>query len=62
MITEAEAYDRSYGDRSEEVKNVQRLPPPARGRERFPVLARGEELRRAFVERLDRRAHDSESP
>jgi hypothetical protein len=51
-IGEAEAYERSYGSPSAEVKVV-RLPP-RRPRDR-KVLESGELLRRAFLDRLERR-------
>ncbi len=50
-IDESTAYARSYGDRGEQVKVV-KLPPR---RPRFPVLLSGEELRRRFEERLEKR-------
>ena len=51
-IGEAEAYERSYGTPSADVKVVKL--PPRRPRDRT-VLERGEELRRAFLDRLERR-------
>jgi hypothetical protein len=51
-IGEAEAYKRSYGERSADVTVVKL--PPRRPRDRS-VLERGEQLRRAFLERLERR-------
>ena len=51
-IGEAEAYKRSYGERSTDV-TVLKLPP-RRPRDRN-VLERGEQLRRAFLDRLERR-------
>jgi hypothetical protein len=50
-LGEAEAYARCHGERGNEVKVV-RLPPR---RPRFAVLKTGEELRRRFEERLERR-------
>jgi hypothetical protein len=50
-LQEAEAYARCHGDRGNDVR-VLRLPPR---RPRFAVLLTGEELRRRFEERLDRR-------
>jgi hypothetical protein len=51
-IGEAEAYERSYGTPGADVRIV-KLPPR---RPRDPeVLKTGEHLRRAFLERLDRR-------
>ena len=51
-IGEAEAYDRSYGAPLADVKVVKL--PPRRPRDSV-VLARGELLRRAFLDRLERR-------
>jgi len=51
-IGEAEAYERSYGEHSPDVKLVKL--PPRRPRDR-KVLESGETLRRAFLERLERR-------
>ena len=51
-IGEAEAYKHSYGTRSADV-TVLKLPP-RRPRDRN-VLERGEQLRRAFLDRLERR-------
>ena len=53
-IDESTAYARSYGDRGQEVKPV-KLPPR---RPRFPVLMSGEELRRRFEERLEKREEE----
>jgi hypothetical protein len=51
-IHEAEAYDRSYGNLSNDVRIV-KLPPR---RPRDPeVLASGELLRKAFLDRLEAR-------
>jgi hypothetical protein len=50
-IDEPTAYARSYGERGPEVKPV-KLPPR---RPRFPILTSGEELRRRFEERLEKR-------
>jgi hypothetical protein len=47
-IGEAEAYARSYGERSADVKPV-KLPPR---RKRFRLEVSGEDLRRRFEERL----------
>ena len=47
-IGEAEAYARSYGEKSADVKPV-KLPPR---RKRFELAVSGEELRRRFEERL----------
>ncbi len=51
-IGETEAYGRTYGDRSTDVRIVKL--PPRRPRDR-EVLMTGEKLRRAFLERLDKR-------
>lgn len=51
-IDEAEAYDRSYGTPGAEVRII-KLPPRRPRHE--DVLKTGEHLRRAFLERLDRR-------
>lgn len=60
-ISEAEAYDRSYGFRSADVQLVRRTIPLPRPRPRYDVLRRGESIRRAFSDRLAARArHDSE--
>ena len=47
-IGEAEAYARSYGEKSADVKPV-KLPPR---RKRFDLDVSGEDLRRRFEERL----------
>ena len=51
-LEEAEAYARCHGDRGNDVKLV-RLPP--RRPRYLAVLNTGEELRRGFEERLERR-------
>jgi len=51
-IDEAEAYDRSYGTPGADVRIIKL--PPRRPRDR-EVLANGERLRRAFLDRLERR-------
>lgn len=51
-IGESEAYDRSYGGAPRDVKVVKL--PPRRPRDR-DVLASGELLRRAFLDRLHKR-------
>jgi hypothetical protein len=51
-IDEAEAYDRSYGTPGADVRIIKL--PPRRPRDR-DVLANGERLRKAFLERLERR-------
>jgi hypothetical protein len=50
-LTESECYARCYGSRNEDVK-VRRLEPR---RPRNALRPSGEELRRYFEERLDRR-------
>ena len=56
-IGEAEAYKRSYGERSLDVTVVKL--PPRRPRNRA-VLEAGELLRLAFLERLERRRGDGQ--
>ena len=51
-IGEAEAYARSYGEASPDVRVIKL--PPRRPRDR-EVLESGEVIRRAFLDRLDRR-------
>ena len=50
-IGEAEAYGRSYGDQSGEVKVVKVEPK----RPRYDLKVSGESLRTAFLDRLNRR-------
>ena len=50
-IGEAEAYGRSYGDQSGEVKVVK----VERKRPRYDLKVSGESLRSAFLDRLNRR-------
>jgi hypothetical protein len=50
-IGEAEAYGRSYGDHSGEVKIVKVEPR----RSRYQIKVSGEALRTAFLDRLNRR-------
>jgi hypothetical protein len=50
-IGEAEAYGRSYGDTSGEVKIVKVEPR----RPRYPLKVSGESLRNAFLDRLNKR-------
>jgi hypothetical protein len=50
-IGEAEAYGRSYGDQSGEVKVVKVEPK----RPRYDLKVSGETLRSAFLDRLNRR-------
>ena len=58
-IGEAEAYDRSYGTPSADVKIVKL--PPRRPRDR-EVLRTGEVLRKAFLDRMDKRRTGPEPP
>jgi hypothetical protein len=58
-IGEAEAYARSYGSPSSEVKVV-KLPP--RRPRNAEVLETGETLRRAFLKRLERRRGGVDAP
>jgi hypothetical protein len=51
-IGEAEAYKRSYGEHSTDVTVIKL--PPRRPRD-SAVLERGEGMRRAFLQRLERR-------
>jgi hypothetical protein len=51
-IDEAQAYARSYGAPSAEVKVIKLPPRPPRDPQ---VIEAGETLRRAFLERLERR-------
>jgi hypothetical protein len=51
-IGEAEAYERSYGSPSADVRVVKLPPREPRDRQ---VLELGERLRLAFLERLERR-------
>ena len=56
-LGESEAYHHSYGDAPRDVKVV-KLPPR---RPRYKqVLADGERLRQAFLQRLDKRDHEEE--
>ena len=51
-IGEAEAYRRSYGEQSNDVRVIKL--PPRRPRDK-KVLESGEKLRRAFLDRLEQR-------
>ena len=51
-IGEAEAYKRSYGEQSNDVRVIKL--PPRRPRDK-KVLESGEKLRRAFLDRLEQR-------
>jgi hypothetical protein len=55
-LEEAEAYARCHGDRGNDVKLV-RLPP--RRPRYLAVLSTGEELRRGFEKRLERREREA---
>ncbi len=57
-IGEAEAYGRSYGERSTDVRIVKVEPRRQRG---LPSIS-GERLRRLFEERLEGRARERDSP
>ena len=50
-LTEAEAYGRSYGDRTADVKTVKLEPR----RPRYQLRVSGEDLRQRFQERLEQR-------
>jgi hypothetical protein len=52
-IGEREAYERSYGEHSQDVRVIKL--PPRRPRDK-KVLESGETLRRAFLERLEGRS------
>jgi hypothetical protein len=57
-LGEADVYARSYGDRSDDVTNVQRMAPERRaGEAESPAEARltDRKIRDAFLARLDRR-------
>ena len=56
-LTEAECYARCYGGGDE---NVRVIRVPVRARRTFSRVS-GEQLRRLFEERLDRRDPDSEA-
>jgi hypothetical protein len=56
-LGESEAYHHSYGDPSRDVKIVKL--PPRRPKYR-QVLADGERMRQAFVQRLDKREKEGE--
>jgi len=51
-IGEREAYERSYGEHSQDVRVIKL--PPRRPRDK-QVLESGEKLRRAFLDRLEQR-------
>ena len=52
VYDERQAYERSYGERSQDVRTFKL--PPRRPRDK-KVLESGEVLRRAFLERLEHR-------
>jgi hypothetical protein len=54
-LGENEAYHHSYGERSQDVKIVKLEPRRPRYKQ---VLADGERLRQAFLQRLDNRDKD----
>jgi hypothetical protein len=56
-LGESEAYHHSYGDAPRDVKIVKLPPRPPRYKQ---VLADGERLRQAFVQRLDNREQDEQ--
>jgi hypothetical protein len=56
-LGEQEAYHHSYGDEPRDVKLV-KLPP--RRPKYKQVLADGERMRQAFLQRLDKREHEEE--
>ena len=57
-LDEAAAYARCHGDRDETVRIVN-LPPR---RDRYGLLATGEEIRRSLEERIDARDGDPFAP
>jgi hypothetical protein len=56
-LGESEAYHHSYGDTPRDVKIVKLEPRRPRYKQ---VLADGERLRQAFVQRLDKREQEEE--
>jgi hypothetical protein len=54
-LGESEAYNNSYGDAPRDVKIVKLEPRRPRYKQ---VLADGERLRQAFLQRLDKREHE----
>lgn len=56
-LGESEAYHHSYGDTPRDVKIVKLPPRPARYKQ---VLADGERLRQAFLQRLDKREEEEQ--
>jgi hypothetical protein len=57
VLGESEAYHHSYGEPPRDVKIVKLEPRRPRYKQ---VLADGERLRQAFVQRLDKRKHHDE--
>ena len=53
-IGESEAYGRTYGDRTGDVRSV-KLPPR---RPRYDLKVSGEKLREAFAQKLDEREQE----
>jgi hypothetical protein len=56
-LGESEAYHHSYGDEPRDVKIVKLPPRPPKYKQ---VLADGERLRQAFLQRLDNREHEEQ--
>jgi hypothetical protein len=56
-LGESEAYHHSYGDAPRDVKIVKLEPRRPRYKE---VLADGERLRKAFLQKLDKREHEGQ--
>jgi hypothetical protein len=56
-LGESEAYHHAYGDPPRDVKIVKLEPRRPRYRQ---VLAGGEQLRQAFLQRLDKRENENE--
>ncbi len=56
-LTEAEAYARCHGTRETEVRIVKLEPR----RPRYDLPVSGEDLRRSFEEKLERREHEDEA-
>ena len=54
QIGESEAYGRTYGDRTGDVRSV-KLPPR---RPRYDLKVSGEKLREAFAQKLDAREQE----
>jgi hypothetical protein len=59
-ITEAEAYEHSYGFRTQQVRVLGPAPPKPPAPRYGEVLDRGERIRQAFAERLDGREEQDE--